>query len=71
MDWITTIGTIAIGAVLIISLLAMFDILFLKPTSRTKRSRSTDGLKGTGGSLPKDELPVSGRRRQRLADKKS
>lgn len=63
-------GTIAIGAVLIISLLAMFDILFLKPTSRTGKSRLADVLKG-GASLPKADASARTRRRQRFADKKN
>lgn len=69
MDWITVIGTIALGAVLIISLLAMFDVLFLTPTSRARKPRPANRLKGADASLPKDELSVSARRRQPLADK--
>jgi hypothetical protein len=71
MNWMTMIGTIAIGAVLIVSLLAIFDILFVKPASRTKKSRAPDGVKGADASHPNEKLAARVRRRQRLADKKN
>lgn len=72
MHWMTLIGTIAIGAVLIIALVAVFDILFVKPSSsRAKKTRSTDEMVGTDASALKREPSANVRRRRRLAEKKN
>lgn len=65
MHWITLAGTIAFGAVLILAVLAMVDILFLKPASRTQKSRSPDKANAAHASLYK------GMRRRPFADKKN
>jgi hypothetical protein len=39
MDWINMLGTIAFGAALILAVIALVDILFLKPTPRTRKAQ--------------------------------
>jgi hypothetical protein len=53
MDWVNMLGTIAFGATVILAVVAMVDILFLKPTPRTKKAQVRANTTGAHASLVK------------------
>jgi hypothetical protein len=64
MHWISVIGTIVIGAVLLISLLAMFDILFRTPDSSRARNRDRHIKSRTQINCPAGTDRLTVRRRE-------
>jgi hypothetical protein len=53
MDWVNMLGTIAFGATLILAVIALVDILFLKPTPRTRKAQAAANAPGAHASLVK------------------